>query len=139
VKLDLLAQLALETDAVTIADYEHLKHEFGINRRSADLTVERLQFLAKVSQHARHNRIDPPQEMARRNTPFEVEQIECTTLGAAAAKRRRRAAATFAFVPFGSWTSARLGTGAGGTATASVRTASGLLPVPIEPAMDERR
>jgi hypothetical protein len=58
-KLDLLAQLALETDAVTIANDKHPEHEFGIDRRSAGLTVERLQLLAKVSQQARHNRIDP--------------------------------------------------------------------------------
>lgn len=75
-KLDFLAELALEADAVTIADDEHPEHEFGIDRRSAGLTVERLQLLAKVSQHARHNWIDPAQEMARRNALFEVEQVE---------------------------------------------------------------
>ncbi len=44
--------------ALTLADDEHPEHEFGIDRRSAGLTVEWLQLLAKVSQHARHNRID---------------------------------------------------------------------------------
>jgi hypothetical protein len=76
VKLDFLAELALEAEAATIADDEHPEHEFGIDRRSAGLTVERLQLLAKVSQHARYNRIDPAQEMARRNARLEVEQVE---------------------------------------------------------------
>jgi hypothetical protein len=31
------------------------------------------QFLAQVSQHLHYNRIDPAEEMARRNAPFEVE------------------------------------------------------------------
>jgi hypothetical protein len=58
--------------ALTLADDEHPEHEFGIDRRSAGLTVEWLQLLAKVSQHARHNRIDPAQEMARRNALFDL-------------------------------------------------------------------
>jgi hypothetical protein len=32
VKLDLLAQLTLETDAVAVTDNQHPKHELGINR-----------------------------------------------------------------------------------------------------------
>jgi hypothetical protein len=39
VKFDLLAQLALEADAVTIANDEHPQHEFGVDRRSAGLTA----------------------------------------------------------------------------------------------------
>ena len=34
---------------------------------------ERCQLLAQLSQHLHYNRIDPAQEMARRNAPFEVE------------------------------------------------------------------
>src|SRR5215471_16047529 len=76
VKLDLLAQLALRTDAVAVADNQHPDHELGVDRRPADLAVERLQILAKPSQYPRHSRIDAAQEMVCRNTPFEIEQIE---------------------------------------------------------------
>ena len=72
----LLAELALETDAVTTADDEHLEHELGIDRTPAGLPVERLQLLAKVSQHAGCNRIDPAPEMARRTALFSIEQGE---------------------------------------------------------------
>src|SRR5260221_5793491 len=47
-----------------------------VDRRSTDVAIERCQLLAQVSQHLHYNRIDPAQEMARRNAPFEVEQIE---------------------------------------------------------------
>src|SRR5262244_2462830 len=76
VKLHLLAQPALRTDAVAVADNEHPDHEFGVDRRPADLAVERLQLLAEASQYPRHRRIDPAQEVVRRNARFEVEQIE---------------------------------------------------------------
>ncbi len=59
-----------------MANDEHPEHELWIDRRSADLAVERLQLLAKLGQHARHNRIDPAQEMAHRNALFEIEQVE---------------------------------------------------------------
>ena len=75
-KLDLPAELALETEAVTIADDEHLEHELGIDRRPAGLPVERLQLLAKVSQHARCKRMDPAPEMARRNALVSIERGE---------------------------------------------------------------
>ena len=66
VKLDLLAQLALEADAVAVADDKHPQHELGIDRRPADLAVEGLQLLAKLTQHARYDWIDAPQEVAVR-------------------------------------------------------------------------
>jgi hypothetical protein len=47
-----------------------------IDRRSADVAIERCQPLAQVSQHLHYDRIDPAQQMVRRNAPFKVEQIE---------------------------------------------------------------
>src|SRR5262249_26516788 len=48
----------------------------GVDRRPANLAVERLQLLAKVSQYPAHDRVDAAQQMVRRNTTFEVEEIE---------------------------------------------------------------
>src|SRR5207247_7363653 len=73
--LYLLAQPPLEADAVAVAHDEHPEAELGVDRGPANIAVEGLQLLAKVSRHPRHNRIDPAQEMARRNAPFEVEQV----------------------------------------------------------------
>src|SRR5215472_2073412 len=61
VKLDFLAQPALRSDAVAVADNQHPDHKLGVDRRPADLTVERLQPLAKVSQYPDHDRIHATQ------------------------------------------------------------------------------
>jgi len=50
--------------------------ELGVDRRPADLAVERFQLITKLGQYPRHGRIDATQEMALRNAPFEVEEIE---------------------------------------------------------------
>src|SRR5262249_43251265 len=63
----------LEADAVAVADDQHPEHEFGINRRAANLAIEGRQLLVQVSQHPRHDRVDPAQQMARWNAPFKVE------------------------------------------------------------------
>src|SRR5262245_14852004 len=76
VKLHFLAQPALRTDAVAVADDQHPDHEFGVDRRPADLAVEGPQLLAKVSHYPRHHRIDAAKKMVPRNTTFEVEEIE---------------------------------------------------------------
>src|SRR5262249_9389196 len=76
VKLHFLAQPALRTDAVAVADNQHPDHEFGVDRRPADLAVEGPQLLAKVSHYPRHQRIDAAKKMVPRNTTFEVEEIE---------------------------------------------------------------
>jgi hypothetical protein len=73
VQLNLLAQPPLEADAVAVANDQHPDQELRIDRRSTDVAIERCQLLAQVSQHLHYNRIDPAQEMARRNAPFEVE------------------------------------------------------------------
>jgi hypothetical protein len=72
-KLDFLAKLSLGADAVAVADNEHPNHQFGIDRRSANVAVERRKFLAQVGQSPRHNRIDPAQQMVNGNVSFEIE------------------------------------------------------------------
>ena len=54
----------------------HPDDQLGVDRRPADLAVERLQLLPKLSQNPRHDRIDAAQEMAFWNPHFEVEEIE---------------------------------------------------------------
>ena len=68
--------LALEADAVAVADDEHPEHQLGINRWTADIAVEEPQCLTKLDQHARHDGIDAAQEVALRNALFEIEQVE---------------------------------------------------------------
>ena len=58
VQFDLFAQLPLEADAVAVTDDEHPDHQLGVDRRAADLAVEGLQLLPKLSQNPRHRRID---------------------------------------------------------------------------------
>src|SRR4029077_13583515 len=47
-KLDILAQLALEPDAVAVPDDQHPQHQLRINRRPTDLAVERFQLLSEL-------------------------------------------------------------------------------------------
>src|SRR5260370_37855668 len=76
VQLDLLAQLPLKANAVAVTNDKHPDHQLGVDRRPADLAVERFQLLTKPSQYPRHNRIDAAQEMEFWNAPFEVKEIE---------------------------------------------------------------
>jgi hypothetical protein len=76
VQLDFLAQPPLKADAVAVAHNQHPEHEFGINRRPANVAVKGLELRAQLSQHPRHDRIDAVKEMARWNTLFEIEQVE---------------------------------------------------------------
>jgi hypothetical protein len=75
-KLHLLAQPALRTDAVAVADNQYPDHKLGIDRRSAYLAVKGPQLFAKVSHYPRHHRIGAAKKMMPRNTAFEVEEIE---------------------------------------------------------------
>src|SRR5262249_8949767 len=61
-------------------DDQHPDHQFGIDRRSTDLAVERLQLRTKASEYPCHDRIDPTQKMVPRNATFEVEEIEQLSL-----------------------------------------------------------
>src|ERR1700683_2779306 len=76
VQFKLLAQPPLEADAVAIPDDQHPDHQLGINRRSANLAIERHKLLTKLHQYPGHHRIDPSQQMPCRNSPFEVEQVK---------------------------------------------------------------
>src|SRR5215469_15594421 len=79
-KLDILTQLALEADAVAVANDQHPEHQLGIDRRPADLTVEGLQSRPKFGQDPRHDWIEAAQKMMRRNAVFQVERIKQSTL-----------------------------------------------------------
>src|SRR5262249_14932775 len=76
VHFDFLAQPPLEADAVAIPDDQHSDHKLGINRRPANVAIEGCELLPKLNQYPRHDRIDPPQQIARRDAPFEVEQVK---------------------------------------------------------------
>ena len=43
IEVNFIAQAPLRSDAEAVADQEHPDHQFGIDRRSADATVERRQ------------------------------------------------------------------------------------------------
>ena len=75
-KFDLLAQPPLGANAVAITDDQHPDHQLGINRRPANVTVEGRQLVTKLNQYPCYDRIDPPQQVVRRDTSFEVEQIK---------------------------------------------------------------
>src|SRR6266536_1499377 len=75
-QLNLLAEPPLKANAVAVAHNQHPDHELGIDRGPANVAVERRELLSQVSQNPRHDRIDPAQQIARRNTLFEVKQIE---------------------------------------------------------------
>jgi hypothetical protein len=75
-QLDLLAKPPLEADAVTVAHDQHPDHKLGIDRRPANVAIKGHQPAAQVSQYSRYNRIDPAQQMACRNAPFEIEKVE---------------------------------------------------------------
>ena len=69
--------------SVAVANDQHPDHQFRVNRWSADLAVEWLKLLAKLTQYPGHNWIDPAQQMARWDTPFEIEKVKQLTLIAA--------------------------------------------------------
>src|SRR6266498_639146 len=75
-QLNLLTEPPLKANAVAVAHNQHPDHELGIDRRPANVAVERRELLSQVSQNPRYDRIDPAQQIARRNTLFEVKQIE---------------------------------------------------------------
>src|SRR6266849_8473239 len=75
-QLDLLAQSPLEADAVAVAHDQHPNHQLRVDRGPTNVAIERRQLLAHAREQPRHDRIDPAQEMTRRNTPLEVEQVE---------------------------------------------------------------
>ena len=63
VQLDFLAQPALRTDAVAVADDEHAQRQLRIDGRPADVAVVRLKLLVEVSQRRHHEHIDATQQV----------------------------------------------------------------------------
>src|SRR5205085_1995046 len=82
-QLDLLAQPSLKTDTVAVAHDQHPDHELRVNRRPANVAVKGRQFLMQISHDPRYFGIDPAQQMACWNAPFEIEQVKQLTLLAA--------------------------------------------------------
>ena len=74
VELDLLAQPALETDRIAVADQKHPDHQLRIDRSASRMTVERRKLGAQPTQIK--NRIDPPKQMIAWDAVFKVELIE---------------------------------------------------------------
>ena len=74
VELDLLAQPALGTDRIAVADQKHPDHQLRIDRRASRMTVERRKLGAQPTQIK--NRIDPPKQMIAWDAVFKVELIE---------------------------------------------------------------
>src|SRR5262249_25047747 len=72
-QFDLLAQASFEADAIAVAYDQHPNHELGVDRGPTNLAIEGRELLAHVRKQLRHDRIDPTQEMARRNAFLEVE------------------------------------------------------------------
>jgi hypothetical protein len=58
---------AVKKEPSQSTDNQHPDHQLGVNRRSADVAVERRELLAQVRQTPRYNRIDPAQQMAHWN------------------------------------------------------------------------
>src|SRR5215471_10172961 len=75
-QLDLLAQSPLEADAIAVAHDQHPNHELRVDRGPTNVAIEWRELLAHVREQLRHDRIDPAQQMARRNALLEVEQVK---------------------------------------------------------------
>jgi hypothetical protein len=76
VQRDLFAKPPLKANAVAVTDDEHADHHLRVDRRPADLAVERSQLLSKLSQYPTHNRVDAAKQMAFRDALLKVEEIK---------------------------------------------------------------
>src|SRR6516225_9929710 len=76
VQFDLLAQPSLRANTVAVAHDQHPDHELGVNRRPADVAVKGRQLLMQIGHDPRYFWIDPAQQMAFWNTPFEIEEVK---------------------------------------------------------------
>src|SRR6266567_5153686 len=72
-QFDLPAQSPLEADAIAVAHDQHPNHEFRVDRGPTNVAIEWRELLAHARKQSRHDRIDPTQEMVRRNALLEVE------------------------------------------------------------------
>ena len=79
-QLDFLSELAFRADAVAVADNEHPDHELGVDRRTADVAVVRLELLVQVGERHRHKHVHPPQQMVLGDAIFEAKLVEQAAL-----------------------------------------------------------
>lgn len=66
------------SSAVAVADDELPDHELGVDRRTADVAVMRLELLVQVAESHRHKHVLPPQQVVLGNAIFEPELAEQT-------------------------------------------------------------
>ena len=66
-------QAALGADAKAVSDDQHPDHQFGIDRRSADIAVERPQMRAQAGQV--DETIKRAQQVVARDMAFEAELV----------------------------------------------------------------
>ena len=72
--MDLLAQSRLGTDAIKIADQEHPDHQLGIDGRSPDPAVERLELGAQAFEIEMP--VDPAQQVVAGHMIPDPEPVE---------------------------------------------------------------
>jgi hypothetical protein len=87
-----LAQPPLGTDTEAITDDQHPNHQLWINRRSANVAIERGKVPTQVLEV--QETIYAAQEVVRGNVFIEVEGVKQTTLIAAALTHHPRAPVT---------------------------------------------
>jgi hypothetical protein len=71
-----LAQPALITNAIAVADQEHTDHQFGIDRGPADVALKRLYPVVQIGQNSRREHIDPSQQVVSRDHLVEAKLIK---------------------------------------------------------------
>jgi hypothetical protein len=71
----LLTEFALAANAITIANNQHAQHQFGINRRSANVAIKSLQRLIHIGQNHCNKHSDPTQQEALRNNVIKIEIV----------------------------------------------------------------
>src|ERR1700704_2112679 len=86
----LLAQLPLGANAEAVADDKHPDQQLGIDRRPADVAVERTQLFVQVAKHRCHENVDPAQQMALRDHVIEPKFVEKARLLSILSPHHRR-------------------------------------------------
>src|SRR5436190_20706953 len=89
-QLDFLGQLAFRAQAIAVPNDEHPDHQIGINRRSANLAVIRLQLPANTAEQRSHKYIDAPEQVILRDTVFKPKRIKQACLIAHLPTHHRR-------------------------------------------------
>jgi hypothetical protein len=71
---------SIEAQLVAVVDYQHPKHQFGINRRPPNIAIVRFKPLVNICERRCHKSIDAPQQVVLRNALIEPKLIEQTPL-----------------------------------------------------------